>query len=117
MPINLILTTLGVMSLTKNSATSTENYKFTADHPIHLDANILVYLHPPLGKVRAEAKAYGSFVANARSTGTPLRVSILVIGEYVNTYSRLVFNSLYKRKYENLKALERPVTGRNTRRI
>jgi hypothetical protein len=83
----------------KNRAYDVSSYVIKCDKPIHVDANILIYLHPPMGVVRPEAVTYGAFISRAKKDNAKIRVSILVIGEYVNTYARMVFNSLFRGKY------------------
>lgn len=89
------------MNSMKNKALATVQNSISIGRAIYLDANILIYLHPPLGKVAPEAASYASFVSLARSSGVKLRVSNLILSEYINTYARLIFNSLYKTAYAN----------------
>lgn len=93
----------GEPNLTKNKAKQATTYKFAANKPVHIDANILFFMHPPLGRNQPEAAVYAPVIQTALQQSAKLRVSVLVVSEYINTYARYVYNSLYKKTYPNFK--------------
>lgn len=97
---------------TKNSAHDAARYHFVAGKQILVDANVLLYLHPPAAQPAPWwAAAYsGTFARLLRAKSIPI-VDGLVLSEYLNRYVRLEYDAFWRSSYSKYKDFRKSADG------
>ena len=83
-----------------------DSYRFSSTDVLLFDANIWLYLYSPQGERYPQIRnAYNVAFRRIRSAKSLLFVDVLVLSEFINAYSRFVYNNLPSAtKPENFKA-------------
>lgn len=87
-----------------NNAIDINTYNFTNNDTLFIDANIWVDVYGPQGRVTDRIKAYSNALKNIITAKSIIYIDVLIISEFINTYSRLIYNTTFKTKYSKFKA-------------
>ena len=72
-----------------------DSYKFDSTDTLLFDTNIWLYLYSPQGMIHPLIKSkYASAFGRIRSAKSRILVDVLVLSEFINAYSRFVYNEL-----------------------
>ena len=96
----------GVMSEKgmNNKAWELTSYVFSKDETILIDTNIWLYLYPPPCNPRYEwATKYSRAIRNLKEAEAIAVLDPIVMSEYLNAYSRIVWKGEFKEQYPNFK--------------
>lgn len=90
--------------MTRNKAHDAASYAFQSGEQILLDANVLLYLQPPISQTPpGYARQYTSALKSLLAAGAHPVIEALVLSEYLNRYLRLEFDVSWKPKYQKFK--------------
>jgi predicted nucleic acid-binding protein len=104
--------------MTKNKAHNTGSYVFKANEHILIDANVWLYLQPPITQPPPYyAWRYSLAFKNLISAQAKPVIEVLVLSEYINRYLRLEYKTTWDKKYPDFKTFrcssDFPVIAKN----
>lgn len=96
----------------KNNVIHAAPYVFHADELILVDANIWLYLQPPVAQpVPPWAKGYSGVFANLLKADAVPVVDTLILSEYLNRYIRIEYDACWKATYPKFKNFRSSAPG------
>jgi len=94
--------------MTKNKAHNTATYIFQKGEKILLDANVWLYLQPPVAQPTPHYSwQYSAALKNLLTAGAQPVIETLVLSEYLNRYLRLEYDVSWRSKYQYFKDFRR----------
>jgi predicted nucleic acid-binding protein len=92
----------------RNKAHDTATYSFQQGEKILLDANIWLFLHPPVAQPPPYySRKYSAALKKLLTAGAQPVVETLVLSEYLNRYLRLEFDVSWRGQYPKFKDFRR----------
>lgn len=83
----------------KNKAHNLSSYSFHRGETLLFDANIWLYLYPPPSRPSdRHAAKYSQGLKSMRYAEVELVIDVLVLSEYLNTYCRIEWRALHRRR-------------------
>ena len=90
--------------MTKNKAINASTYAFQPGERVLVDANIWIYLQPPVSKPTPYyARQYSAALKQLLAAGAQPVIEALVLSEYLNRYLRLEYEVGWLGKYPKFK--------------
>lgn len=90
--------------MTKNKAINASTYAFQPEECVLVDANIWIYLQPPVSKPTPPyARQYSAALKQLLAAGAKPVIETLVLSEYLNRYMRLEYEVGWRGKYQKFK--------------
>jgi len=80
------------MKAIANNALAVNSYNFTSDDELLLDTNIWLFVYGPQRPGDKRVAAYSEALAKILAAGSKIYIDVLIVSEFINTYSRLKWN-------------------------
>ena len=88
-----------------NKVYDVSKYHFSRENQLLIDTNIWLYIHPPylVDREKKLRRIYSNALKKMLSQRSGLLVNVIILGEYLNRFSRKVFYARYRNEFDNFK--------------
>ena len=95
------------MKTKKNEAYPLSKYSFSKGEHLLIDTNVWLYVHPAffpqVKSKRRLCRVYSEGIKSMQAAQSELITNLVILGEYVNRFCRLCWNSQYKCQFNDYK--------------
>ncbi len=84
------------MKVMANKVSSVNDYRFTSDDRLFLDTNIWMFVYGPQSPRNTRVETYSQVLSRILTAKCRIYIDVLIVSEFINTYSRLRWNILGK---------------------